>query len=311
MNTQRTQRTTRLGALTIVGVGLLGAVGIGWPLPLQGSGDVVVFEAGTVAKAEDVNTNFRVLDTAVVAARGELSTLSGRVDTAAADASSAKSDVAKAATDIDGNKAAIGTNTTNIGSNTTAIGTNTGAIAALTSTVDDLKARLEVVETKFVRAAYSQETDAIDDFSEPLFTPIHTLDVNVPASGILVIMATVSHEWDGESAANSFTTGIHRITVDGTPVSIEVREEINDPSVGIFNDSAVTVTCAAEVTEGTASVALELRKTGSADIFVLARSITTFFLPFGNNGTQGDLGKALVFDPDDRFGLNGDDPQQY
>jgi len=168
--------------------------------------------------------------------------------------------------------------------------------AALKAAIDDNDSRLGSLETalgglvadQLVRVSHSEETTAVNDFDESVFTSIHSNTVTAPTDGILVVMATVNAEWDNSNAVEANFDLALRLSVDGNAISSSYQHEIYDPGAGTA-PQIMNLIAAAEVSAGNLLVSVDALTPSSWKAFILERSITTIFVPFGDSGIQGLL----------------------
>jgi hypothetical protein len=147
---------------------------------------------------------------------------------------------------------------------------------------------------QLVRASYAENSTSINDFSSTTFATLLSTSVTAPANGILMIWGNVNVEWDVDSTANSFGDLHTQLTLDGTPVSIELIHEFADVPNGENSGESIAISAAVVVSSGNRTVAIEGKRDGDSIFFVMERSLTTLFVPFGNAGAQGILSPQLL-----------------
>jgi hypothetical protein len=141
---------------------------------------------------------------------------------------------------------------------------------------------------QLVRATTVRDTSSVNDFDSDGYTPLLTKSVNAPSKGILLVWGTISAARDVSDPDEGILNA--RITI-GT-------ESTTDQSVNLENggssDGSIAISGAIPVTKGPKSVVLEARELSAGMAFIVNKSITTLFVPFGNTGQVGALGRVMT-----------------
>jgi hypothetical protein len=141
---------------------------------------------------------------------------------------------------------------------------------------------------QLVRATTVRDTSSVNDFDSGGYTPLLTKSVNAPSKGILLVWGTISAARDVSDPDEGILNA--RITI-GT-------ESTTDQSVNLENggssDGSIAISGAIPVTKGPKSVVLEARELSAGMAFIVNKSITTLFVPFGNTGQVGALGRVMT-----------------
>jgi hypothetical protein len=141
---------------------------------------------------------------------------------------------------------------------------------------------------QLVRATTVRDTSSVNDFDSGGYTPLLTKSVNAPSKGILLVWGTISAARDVSDPDEGILNA--RITI-GT-------ESTTDQSVNLENggssDGSIAISGAIPVTKGPKSVVLEARELSAGMAFIVNKSITTLFVPFGNTGQVGVLGRVMT-----------------
>jgi hypothetical protein len=141
---------------------------------------------------------------------------------------------------------------------------------------------------QLVRATTIRDTTAVDNFDTNTFTPLLTKSVNAPTKGILLVWGTISAARDVSDPDEGILNA--RITI-GTDSTTDVS--VNLENGGTF-DGSISISGAIPVTKGPKSVVLEARELSGGMAFIVNKSITTLFVPFGNTGQVGVLGRVMT-----------------
>jgi len=258
------------------------------------------FTPGTVADANQVNENFAALeagiddnDTRIAANQAAVEVNATALVEHDARLGTCEIDIGTCETEIDANVADILTNATDIATNAASIATNGARLTAIETgaPVSGLDAdKLDGLHASdLIRAAYAESTTTKDNWRSTSYDTLVSKSVTVPANGILLIWAAYNGAWDIDSSTDSYIFVQSRITVGGVEKGITQMTEFWDNLTALDLENT-THAIAVPVTAGSTTVALEARLySGSAYAVIMARSLTTLFVPFGNGGTQGTL----------------------
>jgi hypothetical protein len=141
---------------------------------------------------------------------------------------------------------------------------------------------------QLVRATTIRDTSSVNDFDSGGYTPLLTKSVNAPSKGILLVWGTISAARDVSDPDESILNA--RITI-GTESTTE--QSVNLENGGSF-DGSIAISGVIPVTKGPKSVVLEARELSAGMAFIVNKSITTLFVPFGNTGQVGVLGRVMT-----------------
>lgn len=141
---------------------------------------------------------------------------------------------------------------------------------------------------QLVRATTIRDMTSVNDFNSSTLTPLLTKSVNAPTKGVLLVWGTISAARDVSAADEGILSA--RITI-GTDSTTE--QSVNLENGGTF-DGSIAISGAIPVTKGPKTVVLEARELGPGMAFIVNKSITTLFVPFGNTGQVGVLGRVMT-----------------
>jgi hypothetical protein len=136
----------------------------------------------------------------------------------------------------------------------------------------------------------------LDNFASTTYTDVVSKSVTVPVNGLLVILSNVEAGADNNPVppAGATSNWEARVTVDGTPMGGVSDEGTDSDVIAFCHDAGTgTVTTAVPVTAGSHVVKAQIHLLGgNLPLYVGYGSVTTLFVPFGNAGTQGVVGRT-------------------
>lgn len=141
---------------------------------------------------------------------------------------------------------------------------------------------------QLVRATTIRDTSIVDDFDSSTYAPLLTRSVNAPTKGILLVWSTVSAARDASDPDEGILNARIRIGADST-----TEQNVNLENTSTF-DGSIAISGAIPVTSGPKTVVLEARELSAGMAFIVNKSITTLFVPFGNAGQVGVLGRVMT-----------------
>ena len=115
-----------------------------------------------------------------------------------------------------------------------------------------------------------------------------TKSVNAPTKGILLVWGTISAARDVSDPDEGILNARITIGADST-----TEQNVNLENVSTF-DGSIAISGAFPVTKGPKTVVLEARELSAGMAFIVNKSITTLFVPFGNAGQVGVLGRVMT-----------------
>jgi hypothetical protein len=137
---------------------------------------------------------------------------------------------------------------------------------------------------QLVRATTLSSTTVTDDFDTCAFTTLLSKTVTAPTSGILLVWGNVAAAKD-VTGVNPSTLGV-QVTVDATAVTTEQAVHLVDQT---SREGSAQATGATPVSAGSHIVDVKASECTTGTAFIVNQSITTLFVPFGNDGNQGAL----------------------
>ncbi len=141
---------------------------------------------------------------------------------------------------------------------------------------------------QLVRATTIRDTAVVDNFDSGTYATMTSKSVKVPTKGILLVWGTISAARDASDPDQGILNARIRIGTDSTTEQNVVLENNG------VNDGSLAISGAIPVTQGPKTVILEARELSAGMAFIVNKSITTLFVPFGNDGTVGVLGRAQI-----------------
>ena len=141
---------------------------------------------------------------------------------------------------------------------------------------------------QLVRATTIRDTAVVDNFDSGTYVTMTSKSVKAPTKGILLVWGTVDAARDANDPDPAILDARIRVGADATTDQDVVLENSGT------NDGSLAISGAIPVTQGPKTVILEARELSAGMAFIVNKSITTLFVPFGNNGTVGVLGRAQI-----------------
>jgi hypothetical protein len=137
---------------------------------------------------------------------------------------------------------------------------------------------------QLVRGTTLSSNTISDNFDTCAYTTLLSKTVTAPISGVLLVWGNVGAVKDFDDADPS-TLGV-RVAVDATAVTTEQAVHLVD--LGTREGSAQAMG-ATPVSAGSHIVDVQASECSTGMAFIVNQSITTLFVPFGNDGIQGAL----------------------
>jgi len=151
---------------------------------------------------------------------------------------------------------------------------------------------------QLVRATTIRDRTAVDNFDSGAFSTLLSKSVKAPKKGILLVWGTISAARDVDNPDEGILNARIRIGTNST-----TDQSVNLENAGTF-DGSLAISGAIRVTKGSKTVVLEARELGAGMAFIVNKSITTLYVPYGNGGKVGILGRQVVGGPATTSGLN-------
>jgi hypothetical protein len=143
---------------------------------------------------------------------------------------------------------------------------------------------------QIVRATTKANENEIDNFDVDVFTEILSKRVKAPTKGILVVWGTVAAVRDVDYTPPAVLNARVRVGSNATTTQMVYLEYSGS------EEGSVAISGAIPVSKGTKKVILEAYESEASGAFIVSRSITTLFVPFGNKGKVGALGRPILQD---------------
>jgi len=137
---------------------------------------------------------------------------------------------------------------------------------------------------QLVRATTATSTAVNDSFDTCAFTTLLSKSVTAPRKGILMVWGTIEAARDSDDPDKSVIQA--RATVDGSAAT--TVQQIGMEFLG-QGDGSLAVSGAVPVLAGARTVALQAQECTAGVAFIRDKSLTTLFVPFGNDGAAGAL----------------------
>ena len=137
---------------------------------------------------------------------------------------------------------------------------------------------------QLVRAATISSTTAIDDFDTCAMTTVLSKSVTAPANGILMVWGTIEASKDFTDPDNALLEA--QVAVGGAAATVANSAYLHFLGTG---EATIAVSGAVPVTAGSKAVVLQAQECSAGMAYIVNRSITTLFVPFGDSGTQGSI----------------------
>lgn len=140
---------------------------------------------------------------------------------------------------------------------------------------------------QIVRATTVSNTTDVDNFDSATHVTLLSKSVHAPTKGILLVWGTIAAARD----TGMPDEGILKARVRVGP-NLTLEQNVNLENSGT-SDGSIAISGAFPVTNGTKTVILEAREVGPGMAYIHDMSITTLFVPFGNAGHLGVLGRPV------------------
>jgi hypothetical protein len=140
---------------------------------------------------------------------------------------------------------------------------------------------------QLVRATTISDTTDVNDFNSTTHVTLLSKSVQAPTKGILLVWGTVAAARDASAADEGILKARVRV---GASVTLE--QNVNLENLGTA-DGSIAISGAFPVLKGTRTVILEAVEVGPGMAYIHDKSITTLFVPFGNAGQLGVLGRPV------------------
>ena len=141
---------------------------------------------------------------------------------------------------------------------------------------------------QLVRATTIRDTTDVDDFDSVTHVTLLSKSVKAPTKGILLVWGTIAAARDAGMADEGILKARVRVGANST-----LEQNVNLENSGTA-DGSIAISGAFPVTQGVKTVILEALEVGPGMAYIHDKSITTLFVPFGNNGAVGLLGRAQI-----------------
>jgi len=141
---------------------------------------------------------------------------------------------------------------------------------------------------QLVRATTIRDSTDVDDFDSSTHVTLLSKSVKAPTKGILLVWGTIAAARDAGMVEEGILKARIRVGANST-----LEQNVNLENSGTA-DGSIAISGAFPVTQGVKTVILEALEVGPGMAYIHDKSITTLFVPFGNNGTVGVLGRAQI-----------------
>lgn len=141
---------------------------------------------------------------------------------------------------------------------------------------------------QLVRATTISDSTDVDDFDSATHVTLLSKSVKAPTKGILLVWGTIAAARDANLPDEGILKARVRVGANST-----LEQNVNLENSGTA-DGSIAISGAFPVTQGVKTVILEALEVGPGMAYIHDKSITTLFVPFGNNGVVGVLGRAQI-----------------
>jgi hypothetical protein len=152
---------------------------------------------------------------------------------------------------------------------------------------------------QIVRATTISSSTDVDNFDSSTNVTLLSRSVNAPTKGILLVWGTVAAARDNGMADEGILKARVRVGSNAT-----LEQNVNLENAGT-SDGSIAISGAFPVSKGAKTVILEAREVGAGMAYIHDMSITTLFVPFGNAGHLGVLGRPVQTSDVQLEGVNG------
>ena len=141
---------------------------------------------------------------------------------------------------------------------------------------------------QIVRATTVSNSTDVNDFNSSTHVTMISKSVQAPTKGILLVWGTIAAARDSGMPDEGILMA--RIRVGSGQTSLEQNVNLENNGTA---DGSIAISAAFPVLKGTKAVSLEAREIGPGMAYIHDKSLTTLFVPFGNAGHVGALGRLL------------------
>lgn len=152
---------------------------------------------------------------------------------------------------------------------------------------------------QIVRATTIRDSTDVDNFDSSTHVTLLSRSVRAPTKGILLVWGTIAAARDSGSPEEGILKARVRVGPNST---LEQNVNLENPGTA---DGSIAISGAFPVTKGVKTVILEALEVGSGMAYIHDMSITTLFVPFGNTGKLGVLGRPVQTSDVQLDGVNG------
>jgi hypothetical protein len=139
---------------------------------------------------------------------------------------------------------------------------------------------------QIARATTISDSTDVDNFNSATHVTLLSKSVTAPTKGILLVWGTVAAARD----ANMPDEGILKARIRLGSGAMTAEQNVNLENAATA-DGSIAISAAFPVLKGTKTVILEAVEVGPGMAYIHDKSITTLFVPFGNAGQVGVLGR--------------------
>ena len=140
---------------------------------------------------------------------------------------------------------------------------------------------------QLVRGTTIKDDTVVDDFGADTFTPLLTKSVRAPKRGILLVWGTIAAVHDVSGGTPSVLNA--RIRVGPSTTTTQAVHLVYSGT----EEGSLAISGAVRVSKGTKNVVLEAFESEGNLVFITNKSITTLYVPYGNAGKVGLLGRSI------------------
>jgi hypothetical protein len=141
---------------------------------------------------------------------------------------------------------------------------------------------------QIVRATSVSDSTDVNDFNSTTYATLLSKSVNAPTKGILLVWGTVAAARDNDDPDEGILKA--RIRVGSGAMTADQNVNLENPGTA---DGSIAISGAFPVLKGPKTVVLEAVEIGAGMAYIHDKSITTLFVPFGNAGKLGLLGRPV------------------
>jgi hypothetical protein len=141
---------------------------------------------------------------------------------------------------------------------------------------------------QLVRATTIADSTDVDNFDSSTHVTLLSKSVRAPTKGILLVWGTVAAARDAGTGDEGILKARIRV---GANLTLEQNVNLENSGTA---DGSIAISGAFPVGPGTRTVILEAVEVGPGMAYIHDKSITTLFVPFGNTGQVGVLGRVMT-----------------